>query len=72
MFGTMFEKEINNETQLITGIKKEAMEFKELTNDAEKTLSSLESEIIFKNKLRIPLQIKHSEITNTEATITCK
>ena len=52
--------------------KKEAMEFKELTNDAEKRLSSLESEIIFKNKLRIPLQIKHSEITNTEATITCK
>ena len=68
----MFEKEINNETQLITGIKKEAMEFKELTNDAEKTLSSLESDIIFKNKLRIPLQIKQSEITNTEATITCK
>ena len=72
MFGTMFEKEINIETQLITGIKKEAMEFKELTNDEEKTLSSLESDIIFKNKLRIPLQIKHSEITNTEATITCK
>ena len=72
MFGTMFEKEINKETQLITGTKKEAMEFNELTNDAEKTLSSLESDIIFKNKLRIPLQIKHSEITNTEATITCR
>ena len=36
------------------------MEFKELTNDAEKTLSSLESEIIFKNKLLLWLHNSHN------------